>query len=84
MSLARTGKPGFILLLIEFSFFGKSFKVISYSYHSEVWGLGEPAGHGHRGALVRQQRGVVRRQEGDVLQAEHPRVNLRQLRPRPS
>ena len=63
---------------------GKSFKVISFSYHSKVWGLGESAGQGHRGSLVGQHRGVVGRQEGDVLHSEHPRVNLRQLRPRPS
>ena len=53
------------------------------SYHSKVRRLGQSAGERHCGASVGQLRGVVRGQEGHVLDPEHPRVNLRELRPRP-
>ena len=53
------------------------------SYHSKVRGLGQSAGECHCRASVGQLRGVVRGQEGHVLDPKHPRVNLRELRPRP-
>ena len=50
------------------------------AHHSEVRRLGESAGQGDGGALVGEQGGVVGGEEGDLLQPEHPGVNLRQLR----
>ena len=56
--------------------------ILLVSHHSKVWGFGQSAGEGHSGPGVGQLGGVVRGQEGHILDPEHPRVNLRQLRPR--